>query len=202
METRNSIRKRILAERSGLAEEIKTEYSRRIWQNVISAGLLEHADILLNYADFRGEAETGFYFTYAEEHRIPVFYPKVQGEEMEFYRVRSKEDLTEGYRKIREPDLSRQLPSLSSFAAEGKIHKGCVIIPGSVFSRDGVRYGYGKGFYDRFLPKYPGFVKIGLCYHLQLQEKLEKQEHDVPMDYIVTEKEIIEIGSGTCNRKN
>ena len=26
-----------------------------------------------------------------------------------------------------------------------------VIVPGSVFGRDGSRYGYGKGYYDRFL---------------------------------------------------
>ena len=39
-----------------------------------------------------------------------------------------------------------------------------VIVPGSVFGRDGSRYGYGKGYYDRFFAKNPKLKRYAVCY--------------------------------------
>lgn len=65
-----------------------------------------------------------------------------------------------------------------------------ILIPGLGFTEKGVRLGRGKGFYDKYLHHYRG-VKIGICFSLQLEEMLPSEEHDVNLDYIVTEEKII-----------
>ena len=67
-----------------------------------------------------------------------------------------------------------------------------IVVPGLVFFKDGHRIGYGYGYYDKFLKtlkKKP--VKIGLAFDFQIAEKIPHEEHDVPMDVIITEKRII-----------
>jgi len=51
----------------------------------------------------------------------------------------------------------------------------------------------GKGFYDRFLPRVKG-VKVGVAYDFQLVESVPCEEHDIPLDLIVTPSGIFERG--------
>lgn len=67
-----------------------------------------------------------------------------------------------------------------------------VLVPGLAFDRSGGRTGFGKGYYDRLLQD-AGAVKIGLCYQFQVIDRVPVQEHDVTMDFIVTENEIIQV---------
>lgn len=95
-------------------------------------------------------------------------------------------DLISGYKGIPEPD--------SSLIPEKIISPACIevaFVPGSVFDVQGNRLGYGGGFYDRFLThKAPQALRIGLAFSLQVMERIPHQAHDVPMDMVVTEKEI------------
>ncbi len=63
------------------------------------------------------------------------------------------------------------------------------IIPGIAFDRSGMRIGFGKGYYDRFLADFRG-TKIGLCYEFQLYSSIPCDSHDIPMDIIITEGNI------------
>jgi 5-formyltetrahydrofolate cyclo-ligase len=68
-----------------------------------------------------------------------------------------------------------------------------VVIPGMAFDRNGYRVGRGRGFYDRFLSQqdFQG-VRCALCFHEQLQqEAIPCEPHDVPMDLIVTDREVV-----------
>jgi 5-formyltetrahydrofolate cyclo-ligase len=56
----------------------------------------------------------------------------------------------------------------------------------------GHRYGYGKGFYDRYLSRFSGYIKVGIAYDNQIEEHIEASAFDVSMDYIYTESRIIE----------
>lgn len=66
----------------------------------------------------------------------------------------------------------------------------CVLVPGIAFDHDGFRVGFGKGYYDRALKKYMG-LKIGLAYDHQIIPHLESRGHDVPCDFVVSEKRIM-----------
>jgi len=64
------------------------------------------------------------------------------------------------------------------------------IIPGVVFDRTGARIGYGKGYYDKILGRIKA-PKIALAYSSQLVKQLPNEDHDVDVDYIITEEEVI-----------
>jgi len=67
-----------------------------------------------------------------------------------------------------------------------------IIVPGCAFDIHKNRMGYGAGFYDRFLSKVSKEChKIGICFDFQVLEKIPYDEHDVPLDLLVTEKRII-----------
>ncbi|NDW09177.1 5-formyltetrahydrofolate cyclo-ligase [Dysgonomonas sp. 520] len=65
-----------------------------------------------------------------------------------------------------------------------------IIVPGVAFDRQLNRLGRGKGYYDRFLKQVKA-PKIGICFEFQLLDKIPIDEHDIPMDMVVTENEII-----------
>ena len=68
------------------------------------------------------------------------------------------------------------------------------LIPGIAFDVCGGRIGYGAGVYDQLLPKLrAGILRVALAFDFQVQkEELPQEEHDLPMDYIVTEKQWID----------
>lgn len=60
------------------------------------------------------------------------------------------------------------------------------------------RLGHGKGYYDRYLKEHPCFV-IGLAFDCQGVDNLECEEHDMPLDMLVTEKRIVDCSGERAN---
>ena len=70
-----------------------------------------------------------------------------------------------------------------------------LIIPGLGFTIKGERLGRGKGYYDRYLSGFSG-IKVGVCFETQVFETIPTDEHDIELDYLVTETEIYIIIKG------
>lgn len=69
-----------------------------------------------------------------------------------------------------------------------------LIIPMLAFDRTGYRLGYGGGFYDRTLEKLRAIKKviaIGVAYSAQELDEVPHGLHDQPLNYIMTEREVI-----------
>jgi len=69
-----------------------------------------------------------------------------------------------------------------------------ILIPMLGFSRKKFRLGYGTGFYDRTLEelrRLKSIKTIGLAYSIQETDYLLVEPHDIALDMIITEKEII-----------
>ncbi len=64
------------------------------------------------------------------------------------------------------------------------------IIPALAFDMEGHRLGHGLGYYDRFLPSL-SCPLIGLAYDVQIAQRLPREAHDHPVNYIVSEKRVI-----------
>jgi 5-formyltetrahydrofolate cyclo-ligase len=91
--------------------------------------------------------------------------------------------LEKGFGGIREPAASAPevLPDI-------------VIVPLAAFDRRGFRIGYGKGHFDRTLGPLARGVRpflVGYAFALQEVEEVPRELHDVPLDAVVTETEII-----------
>ena len=67
-----------------------------------------------------------------------------------------------------------------------------IVVPGIAYDRHGNRVGRGKGYYDRLLASTRA-TKVGVGYDFQLVDEIDAEPHDVVMDLIVTEHEIIRI---------
>ncbi len=68
-----------------------------------------------------------------------------------------------------------------------------IIVPGLVFDQWGMRYGYGKGYYDSLLGKSSvnNALKISFTLSFSVMNfRLISHRLDVPMDVIITENEI------------
>ena len=73
-----------------------------------------------------------------------------------------------------------------------------IVVPVLGFDRDCHRLGLGGGFYDRFLAGQSSALKIGLAYGWAfVPEGLPREEHDIPLDRIVTEVDVLRRPSGS-----
>jgi 5-formyltetrahydrofolate cyclo-ligase len=73
-----------------------------------------------------------------------------------------------------------------------------VLVPLAAFDRTGHRIGYGAGHYDRTLAnlhKSKGFSAIGLAFSGQEVATVPALQHDVPLDYVLTEKKAFDFRS-------
>ena len=190
METKNSIRKEMLALRNSMSMEERILYSKKIKENVLSMDVVLSADTVLCFAGYGSEVST---MELAQEFlRIGknVYLPRVSGEEMDFYRIISLDDLEEGYKGIPEPKkICTDVFTMDDYESRDSI---VMLMPGVVFAPDGSRIGYGKGYYDRYLEKYDIMNRIALCFSLQMTESIPSDAHDKKASVIITEKGITE----------
>lgn len=182
-------RKNVVQQRKNMTQEVNDKYSFIIAEKVIAMAEFMECNNLYIYKAFRNEVNTDRIIQKAMEFNKTVAFPKVCGADMNFHIV-PKEDvsksLAEGYMGIMEPESS--LPILVPTLEESA---GVVIVPGVAFDRNCNRSGYGKGFYDKFLAKYPNLIKIGIAFEYQIFDGIEINNFDIPMDYVITESQII-----------
>ena len=72
------------------------------------------------------------------------------------------------------------------------VHPAALLVPLVGFDATGYRLGYGGGFYDRTLAAFPHRPQTwGVGFEMARLETIHPQDHDVPMDFIVTEAGIV-----------
>lgn len=202
-----------LAKRDGLTAQQRRRYSDSIIKNLTSLPCYREADAVLTYVSFRSEVDTIPLIERVFADGKAVFAPKVDGKEMEFYRIFSQSDLAAGYRGILEPVGGL---SLDEWIGDQTSQKILICMPGAAFDRVRHRIGYGGGFYDRYLGRLlqnkecmdmahlqtgTDTVKIGqkgaafstaaLAYDCQIFEKIPRNVHDICPARIITETSII-----------
>lgn len=177
---KKSIRSEILAKRRNLAAEMCLHRSLLVQQRLIETPEFQKSTAVALYSPVRNEVFTELVFQQALAMGKLVVYPRVNGCQMEFVQVMDASELIPGAFGVLEPRGERKVPAADL---------DMIITPGVAFDRSGHRLGYGKGFYDRVLHgiRRPG-VLAGLCFELQLVDKLPAEEHDVRMDMVITER--------------
>lgn len=64
------------------------------------------------------------------------------------------------------------------------------VVPLLVFDRAGYRLGYGKGYYDQLLAQTPA-ATIGVAFAAMERPRVPREPHDIPLDMVVTEDEVV-----------
>jgi 5-formyltetrahydrofolate cyclo-ligase len=62
-----------------------------------------------------------------------------------------------------------------------------VVVPAIAVDPTGQRIGYGAGYYDRTLPKYPTATSIAVVFDWQIIAEVPATEGDVPVKHVVTD---------------
>ena len=187
MGTKERIRKRALMLRDAMTETERNSKSRIIIEKVMETSVYRNAEIILAYVNYRSETQTDIFIKNALEAGKKVYCPKVNGEDMDFYAIDAIEELTDGYRGIKEPPVREEMLLCDKGIREGR---NMMLMPGCAFDRERNRIGYGKGYYDKYLEKHPGLQTVAVCFECQMQEEILSDEYDKKPDMIITEENI------------
>lgn len=182
----NTLRKQTLAARDQLAPDIRREKSDRIVALLTAHPVFAAAKHLFIYVDFCSEVETRTLIGYSIAIGKTVSVPRVLCKESRLIAVPIRDPANQ-----LEPGCFGILEPEKMLAAADPATIDAALIPGSVFDQTGGRFGYGGGFYDRFLSRdAPQAFRIGLAYTLQLIDRVPTEAHDQLMDILVTEEQI------------
>jgi 5-formyltetrahydrofolate cyclo-ligase len=188
----SQLRKNILAERNRLTHDEITVKSMAIQHRLLGLEQLRDRRVIFVYVSFRSEVATLTLIDTLVEMGKTVVVPitRVREKRLDAIHITNRStDLEPGYCDIPEPrEHLRQTRAVAPEEIE------TILLPGSVFDERGGRFGYGGGYYDRFLAKVPAAARIGLAFELQIVEKAPLQDHDELLDLVVTEKRVLRGG--------
>ncbi|BCL61085.1 5-formyltetrahydrofolate cyclo-ligase [Desulfomarina profundi] len=185
----SQLRKNILTTRNNLPREELLQKSDTIRQTVLNNKMIMSKNTFFVYVSFRSEVAT---FDLINDllkagKNVTVPITRTETKRLDAIRIKNlEEDLVPGYCDIPEPP--------ESLCRTNKVDPSeieVIILPGSVFDERGGRFGYGGGFYDRFVSAIPKSLRVGLAFELQIVERAPLQPHDELLDLIITEKRII-----------
>jgi len=96
---------------------------------------------------------------------------------------------------FKEPLYVNKFGILEPKSSKKKIIPDLIMVPLVAFDNRLNRIGYGKGYYDRSLKKInkikKNAISLGIAYSFQKCQKIPTNKHDFKLDYIFTEKGII-----------
>lgn len=182
MFTKEMLRKQMLERRKSISATEVSRASAAITARLFTLTEYQDAKTILIYAPFRNEVDTKAIIEHALENNKMVGVPKTYEKgSMEFYSVFDYADLEQGrYGILEPPDEILVQPE-----------EALIIVPGVAFDIHKNRIGYGGGYYDRYMKRYPSMDKIGLAYDFQIIDAIEPEEHDETVDIVITEQQII-----------
>lgn len=178
---RNSIKEKL----KNLPEDFRNSSDRIILTSLFSIPEVVSAKTISVYSAINAEVGTSEIFrSLWKSGDKSVFAPRIHGNGIDMCQVYSAEDFVDGPHGLKEP-TDKTMPYTGVIDV--------IVVPGRAFDMRGVRLGWGKGYYDRFL-KTIHTCTIGLAYDFQLFTHLPENTDDVPMDFVITEKRIVHPG--------
>lgn len=182
IEEKAALRKAYLQFRRSLSSVAKNAMDAAIAAHVLHNDAYLAADTVFCYVSLPQEIDTHTILSDAWQRGKRVAVPRCRANGvMDFYAVSSFEDLLPGSFSIPEPKGSSPLcvPSFTDVC----------IVPCLSMDARGYRLGYGGGYYDRYLSLHP-VRTIGLCYSANVNVQLPTDPFDIPIQTLITEKEV------------
>ncbi|MCK4751888.1 MAG: 5-formyltetrahydrofolate cyclo-ligase [Planctomycetes bacterium] len=169
-----------------ISAEAKSEKSKKACRNLISTKQFQDASVIMIFLSLPHEVDTTEIVLHAWQMDKIVAAPKVSWQQKHMIPVRI-DTLDTGFSTavagLRNPIKGLPVP-------EQEID--LVITPALGYDREGNRLGRGGSYYDRFFAneklKAP---RCGLAFAEQLIDSIPVTERDEPVDFLVTDEEII-----------
>ena len=153
----------------------KDTKDKAIYNKVINNSKIKSSNLILIYVSKKEEVDTINIINYFLKSK-QIAVPKIENNIMNFYYIKSLNDLKKGSFNVLEPNTKDKVTDFNN----------CIsITPGICFSKDNYRIGYGKGYYDKFYED-NNIYSIGLCYKECLLNSIPKDKGDIPVNEIIT----------------
>lgn len=179
------LRNEVLKKRNQLDTEELERGAEELLEKITALPEYDQASRIMIYADFRKEAPTGLLINRIIMDGKKLVLP-LTDKSFQIIPYELPEGLKEWRSHLLPSSFGVPEPDPESWHLADPLTIDLVLIPGSVFDKEGGRIGYGKGCYDRFLPKLrPSVPKIALAYDFQLVPLVPTDDRDVPMDKII-----------------
>lgn len=185
---KKELRKQILQSRRDIPADEREEKSKQIAEHILQSSLYQEARFVFSFIPFGDEVNIRPVLEHAVQTGKKLAIPKTvsSSRELVLYQFETWEQLIPGVFGIMEPDPGRS-------TVVNPIDIDLILMPGVAFDRHGGRLGYGGGFYDRFLAGLPQSPPlIAPCFTEQVIERVPTEDHDIQVDMLITDQEIME----------
>lgn len=178
---KSPLRDQLLFSRAKMKKQQVQDRSTKIIDQIKQNNILESFNTIAMYMPFKNEVDVIPLMKDLLAQGKTICVPKIENKRMNFYKVANFEEFKVSSFGILEPTSSKLIP---------KMEIDAMIIPAIGFTQTKYRLGYGGGYYDRYLADYPN-KKIGVIFDDFLIGCLNIESHDIPVDMIITDKEIL-----------
>lgn len=180
---KKELRAKYLGVRAKLTEAEVSKKSKLVFQQILEIDATRDKKHFGVYLAIKNEVDTRLLIDKLNWEKKEIFLPRFFESEKaySFVKFSAWKDLESGYYGIFQPNNSKKV-------SVGDLE--VIFIPGVAFSKSGVRLGWGTGTYDKLL-KGSKALKIGLAYDFQIAEDLPKEEGDIKVDLVITERGIL-----------
>ncbi len=161
--------------------------SQIITEQIVALPQWQTAETVCVYLSFGKEVATHALIRTALSEKI-LLAPRIEGMGLAWHHIKRWEDLEAGPLGILEPNPDEAEQVYSP-------RPDLILVPGLAFDRAGHRIGFGRGYYDRFLVTARGY-KLGLAHDWQVNTTLPSEPHDIAVDAILTEKQLLSCSAG------
>lgn len=181
--TKKEIRNTVLDIRKSFNTDYLLTLSEIICKRVIKHDFYKNAEDVVFYSSVNNEVFLDILMEDAFFTEKKVWLPKILDKSMEFYSYKQGDSLVRGAYNIPEPDsMEKLIPDENTL----------IIMPGAAFTKDMARIGYGGGYYDKYLDRYPCCKTIAVCYNFQILPWIPEDSHDIKPQVIISDHEVFQ----------
>lgn len=175
-------RTRLLRSRAGMGDELRRAAAVKIRERLLSMETVAAAEVVFCFISYASEVDTHPLLHSLLAGGKTLLVPKILGREcMIAVPLHDWRDLAPGQLGILTPASDEEWT--------GKVD--VCITPGLGFTETGKRLGFGRGYYDQWFAGHPSGQRIAVAFECQVVPDLPVDEHDMPVNCIVTERRII-----------
>lgn len=178
---KKDIRRRVKAQKSMLSDDERAVAAAKVFEMLEKSAAFMLADRILMYHSLPDELSTEAFIAKWHMHKH-FFLPRVNGVELEVLPY-DRSRLRLGAFHIEEPQGDDVVPV---------DQMELIVVPAVAYDRSGNRVGRGKGYYDRMLSSAKAMT-VGVGYDFQLVDEIDTEDHDVPVDMVITESHCITV---------
>ena len=169
-----------------MSEDERSDKSQKACRNLVSTSQFQRASTVMMYLSLPHEVDTSEVVLYAWQLGKTVVVPKISWQQRHMIPVQIS-SLETGFSTdvagLRNPVTGVPMPIEEI---------DLVVAPALGFDRKGNRLGRGASFYDRFFAnKQLKAARCGFAFTEQLVDSVPVVERDEPVDFLVTDKEIL-----------